>query len=502
MKFSVLSSDFFSRFSSEFFSGPAFVCKPALQGSGGPNPLHCLAATATPPFQSGVGLVGKKDVSPLLTGKSKMHFIRKLALFALSCTMLMTSCATAQELAARNNDPAGTDAKESMESQALLDASDTYASEQEKLLEKEIQEELKKKKKKSKSKKSKEKDKVTLIEEEVAAMKSGEETQNGVRRKELELPGIEHELSQKFLRQYLTASGQKVLVRSLENAAPYLPYILEQLKERNMPLILQYLPIVESNYIPNAVSRSGATGIWQFMANSMAPYLEKDSWYDERRDPWKSTDAALSKLEYNFRFFGDWELALAAYNCGAGAMGKFVKQNPGKDFWYLAENEILKKESILYVPKLIAIADIIENAHYYGATGIEEAVKAIENVEPEKFTYIKTAGMFSFNQISKATGVSKARVKTLNPALFRNCTPAREVYSLRLPGDMPEDTEENLKKQGVATDAVMYTVKEGDSLWGISRRYGITVEDLCSVNEISEKKVLSIGKKLIVPIFN
>ncbi|MBQ5450301.1 MAG: transglycosylase SLT domain-containing protein [Treponema sp.] len=446
---------------------------------------------------------GKNGGTSLQTRKNKMRLIRKLALFALSCTMLMSSCATAQELAARDNASASADGKGSAESQALLDASDTYASEQDQLLEKEIQEELKKKKKKSsKSKKSKEKDKVTLIEEEVAAMKSGEETQNGVRRKELELPGIEHELSQKFLRQYLTASGQKVLVRSLENAAPYLPYILEQLKERNMPLILQYLPIVESNYLPNAVSRSGATGIWQFMANSMAPYLEKDSWYDERRDPWKSTDAALSKLEYNFRFFGDWELALAAYNCGAGAMGKFVKQNPGKDFWYLAENEILKKESILYVPKLLAIADIIENAHYYGATGIEEAVKAIENVEPEKFTYIKTAGMFSFNQISKATGVSKTRVKTLNPALFRNCTPAREVYSLRLPGDMPEDTEENLKKQGVATDAVMYTVKEGDSLWGISRRYGITVEDLCSVNEISEKKVLSIGKKLIVPIFN
>jgi len=499
MKFSVLSSEFFSF----LFSGPAFVCKPAFQGSGGPSPLHCLAATATPPLQSGVGLNGKNGGTSLPTRKNKRRFIRKLALFALSCTMLMSSCATAQELAARDNASASADGKGNSESQALLDASDTYASEQDQLLEKEIQEELKKKKKKSsKSKKSKEKDKVTLIEEEVAAMKSGEETQNGVRRKELELPGIEHELSQKFLRQYLTASGQKVLVRSLENAAPYLPYILEQLKERNMPLILQYLPIVESNYLPNAVSRSGATGIWQFMANSMAPYLEKDSWYDERRDPWKSTDAALSKLEYNFRFFGDWELALAAYNCGAGAMGKFVKQNPGKDFWYLAENEILKKESILYVPKLLAIADIIENAHYYGATGIEEAVKAIENVEPEKFTYIKTAGMFSFNQISKATGVSKTRVKRLNPALFRNCTPAREVYSLRLPGDMPEDTEENLKKQGVATDAVMYTVKEGDSLWGISRRYGITVEDLCSVNEISEKKVLSIGKKLIVPIFN
>ncbi len=492
----------FSFLSFKFFSGPACLCKPAFQGSGGPYPLHCLSATRLRgPFQPGVGLNMQTGKLSLPTSKKcRPAFARKIFLLTLSCLVFMTSCATAQELASANtNDPDG----KAISQENLLDASDTYASEQEKLLEKEIQEELKKKKKKSsKNKKSKEKDKVTLIEEEVAAMKSGEEIQNGVRRKELELPGIEHELSQKFLRQYLTASGQKVLVRSLENAAPYLPYILEQLKERNMPLILQYLPIVESNYIPNAVSRSGATGIWQFMANSMAPYLEKDSWYDERRDPWKSTDAALSKLEYNFRFFGDWELALAAYNCGAGAMGKFVKKNPGKDFWYLAENEILKKESILYVPKLLAIADIIENAHYYGATGIEEAVKAIENVEPEKFTYIKTAGMFSFNQISKATGVSKARVKTLNPALFRNCTPAREVYSLRLPGDMPADTEENLKKQGVATDAVMYTVKEGDSLWGISRRYGITVEDLCSVNEISEKKVLSIGKKLIVPIFN
>ncbi|MBQ5432764.1 MAG: hypothetical protein IIU30_04830, partial [Treponema sp.] len=164
---------------------------------------------------------GKNGGTSLPTRKNKRRFIRKLALFALSCTMLMSSCATAQELAARDNASASADGKGSAESQALLDASDTYASEQDQLLEKEIQEELKKKKKKSsKSKKSKEKDKVTLIEEEVAAMKSGEETQNGVRRKELELPGIEHELSQKFLRQYLTASGQKVLVRSLENAAP------------------------------------------------------------------------------------------------------------------------------------------------------------------------------------------------------------------------------------------------------------------------------------------
>lgn len=327
------------------------------------------------------------------------------------------------------------------------------------------------------------------------------EPDSKIERKDVGLPGIEHELTQKYIKMYLGTAGKKILIQSLKNSVPYRPYIIQQLEANGLPLYLQYLPIVESNYVTTAVSRSGATGIWQFMENSMKPLLKKSAWFDDRLDPWKSTDAAILKLKENYARFNDWALALAAYNCGAGAMSKVVKDHPGKDFWYLAENGYLKQQSAQYVPKLLAIADIVENAEYHGATDILEAANLIEGKEVEEFDYVSTVGMLSFQQIADVTGLPKDTVKTLNQALFRRCTPAGEVYKLRLPKGYAEGTEEKLKKQGIATDAIIYTVKQGDSLWAISRKYGITVQDLCLVNGINEKSILSIGKKLIVPIF-
>ncbi|MBP5450684.1 MAG: transglycosylase SLT domain-containing protein [Treponema sp.] len=308
-------------------------------------------------------------------------------------------------------------------------------------------------------------------------------------------------MTEKYRNQYLGAHGRKLLIESIQNSAPYRPYIIQQLTEKGLPLYLQYLPIVESNYVPTAVSRSGATGIWQFMENSMKPLLKKSSWYDDRRDGWKSTDMAILKLTENYKMFNDWALALAAYNCGAGAMTRILRENPGKDFWYHAENGLLNQQSSQYVPRLLAIADIIENAEYYGATDILEANNKILELEVQEFDYITTSAMISFGQLSEASGIKKDTIKQLNLALFRNCTPAGEVYKVRLPKGTSEGVEEKLKKMGVAKDAIIYTVEKGDSLWGISRKYGVTVKDLCDANSISEKSILSIGKKLIVPIF-
>src|SRR5574344_125873 len=229
-------------------------------------------------------------------------------------------------------------------------------------------------------------------------------------RKPLEIDGADHELTAKYRDRYLTNTGRQRLAKALSDSAPYRPYIRQQLAEKKLPLILQYLPIVESNYKPSATSRAGAVGIWQFMTNSMAPYLKKNVWYDERRDPWKSTDAALIKLADNYRMFGDWAIAIAAYNCGSGAMARIIRKYPGKDFWYLAENGLLRDQSTQYVPQLLAIAAIIENAEYYGAVEIEAADKAIEDDPVDTFDYVNVAGMLSLNQIAEITGVDKETV--------------------------------------------------------------------------------------------
>lgn len=321
-------------------------------------------------------------------------------------------------------------------------------------------------------------------------------------RKNIDIPGRDQPLTQKYIKQYLSDENRLWILRCLVNSIEYRPYIRQKLIENNMPLVLQYLPIIESNFTNSAVSRSGATGMWQFMENSMGNSLKKNAWYDDRRDPWKSTDAAIQKLKDNYKTFGNWVTAIAAYNCGAGAMKRYLRAHPGKDYWYLAENGLIKKETALYVPKLLAVAEIIENAEYYGAVEISMADKLILDAEISNFDYVTIAGMLSLDQISKITGIDKTTIQHLNPALYRGYTPAGTKYNLRLPEGTGNEAEIALKENAVPTDGLVHTVKKGDTLWGLSRKYGISVSDLCLINGIKENGILSLGQKIIIPIFN
>ncbi len=338
-------------------------------------------------------------------------------------------------------------------------------------------------------------------QENVSVPSPKPKVQNGYTYVEIGLPGLDRPLPQKYVTYFQSTEGRKILVQSLKNSTPYRPYIIQSLKKNNLPEYLQYLPIIESEYKTNAVSKSGATGIWQFMTNSMAPLLKKGKGFDDRRDPWSSTDAAMLKFKDNYGFFKDWTMAIAAYNCGAGALLKLKKANPSMDYWDMAENGLLKNETVHYVPKLLAVMEIIENAGYYGLDDIRKAAEQIKGKVPEEFDYVPTKVSLTFQQLSEVTGVSVDKIRQLNLALFKDSTPMGENYKLRLPKGASKGIKEKLKKKGLATDCQYHTVVKGDTLWGISRKYDITVADLCKANGINENSVLSIGKQLVVPIF-
>ena len=255
-------------------------------------------------------------------------------------------------------------------------------------------------------------------------------------RKDIGLDGITRKSTQALIDKYLTPSGRAWIASALYESVPYRPYIREQLELRGMPMFLQYLPIVESNYKPRAVSPSGAVGLWQFMANSMHPYLAKNEYIDERLDPWKETDAALAKLAENYTVFGDWKLALAAYNMGGGALRRLLKAHPGKDYWYFAENGFLSKQAAEYVPKLIAVADVVENAEYYGAIEVAASDKRIEGVKSEKFSYLKVTGVIRLSTVAEACDLPLETIQELNIELLKGHTPPGSVYRLRLPRGM------------------------------------------------------------------
>lgn len=317
----------------------------------------------------------------------------------------------------------------------------------------------------------------------------------------LEISGADDRLVDKYRKYYLTPGGIRWLSSVLENGEQYRLYIRRQLKERNMPPLLEYLPVVESNYRADAKSKAGALGLWQFMANSTEPFLIRSDFIDERLDPWKSTDAALKKLQENYNMFHDWPIAIAAYNCGAGAMARTLKKYPGKDFWYLAEHKLLRDQSVQYVPKLIAIADLVQNAAYYNITIPSASDENGEPVNPRAgcFDYVSVDGAISLKRLANELRIDEGLLLSLNSALTRGITPPSGTWSIRLPEGMEQSAKDALHTITPYTFRARHTVVQGDSLWGIARKYEVTVKSLCDANNVSEKGVLKIGKILYIP---
>ena len=329
----------------------------------------------------------------------------------------------------------------------------------------------------------------------------GPQKNSGPEYRQIDLPGADRPETEKFRRQFLTKKWNKRLHDELEAALPYRLYVRKSIQEKNLPAVLEYLPVIESNYKTSAKSSSGALGMWQFMENSVRPFLTLNEFVDERLDPWKSTDAALKKLEDNYNYFGDWLIAIAAYNCGAGAMSRALKKSPQKDFWYLCENSLIPLQTAQYVPKLLAVADLALNSSYYGVEipDHQEEFEKLYNETNGIFDYLTVTKAYSLNSLAQEMRMDPAVLRELNPSFVKGMTHPSRESKIRLPAGMKQTAVDALAAVSPIEFPFKYKVVAGDSLWAISRRFGVSVSSICDINGIEENAILRIGKILYIP---
>jgi membrane-bound lytic murein transglycosylase D len=305
---------------------------------------------------------------------------------------------------------------------------------------------------------------------------------------------LEQPLTRRYIEQYSSPHGIATLNAILDRGSAYLPFIKEEAARRNMPPELAYLPVIESGFLITAKSKSGAVGLWQFMLNSISPYnIRVTEFIDERRDFEKSTIAALLKLDENYRTLGSWELAHAAYNSGLGEINRTVKKTGKNDYWELVKRGDLRQETLHFVPKLIAANYIISQPRKYGINVWHEKLE---------WTAIPLQRQISIDILAGETGVSKEILRSLNAELLHGISPADSGYRLKIPAAYLEKITSALESEDLKLLRYFYhTVRHGDTLWSMSRNYGISVSIIEQHNPGISSRYLKIGETVIIPAF-
>jgi membrane-bound lytic murein transglycosylase D len=306
---------------------------------------------------------------------------------------------------------------------------------------------------------------------------------------------LQEPLTQRYIAQFTSNSGVLYLNAVMGRAGIYLPYIKEEVRKRNLPPELAYLPVIESSFVITARSRSGAVGLWQFMLNSISPFdIKVNDYIDERQDFLKSTRGALQKLEDNYRALGSWELALAAYNAGLGYVTRTVNKTKINDYWELARRGELKNETTHYVPKLAAAVYVLSQPRRFGIDYWPQT--------PE-WTTIPLKRQVSLNLLASEAGIDKDLLRKLNAELLRGITPVDSNYRLKVPVAHLQQINAALEQENLKLIQYHYhTVRHGDTLWSMTRHYGVPQDLIEQHNPGISKRYLKIGETVIVPAFN
>jgi len=304
---------------------------------------------------------------------------------------------------------------------------------------------------------------------------------------------LEQPLTQHYIAQYSSPGGIAYLNSVLERGSIYMPFILEEIGKRNMPAELAFLPVIESSFVITARSRSGAVGLWQFMMNSISPYMRVNEIVDERRDFLKSTIGALQKLDENYKALGSWELALAAYNSGLGSVSRSIQKTGISDYWELSSRRELKNETIHYVPKLFATAYILSQPRRFGIENWQQA---------QQWAAIPLRRQVSLDILAAEAGIDRELLRRLNAELLYGISPTDSGYRLKVPAVQLEQINTVLEREDLKLIRYHYhVVKNGDTLWSMSRHYGTSLDIIEQHNPGVKNRYLKIGETLIIPAF-
>ncbi len=294
---------------------------------------------------------------------------------------------------------------------------------------------------------------------------------------------------------YYTHKHRKTFSRWLERAETYLPYVKKVFVEEGLPHELIFLPFAESGFNPRAYSHAGAAGLWQFIPGTARRYgLEVNWWVDERRDPYLSTKAAAKYLKKLYNDFGDWYLALAAYNAGEGRVAQALRQSGCDDYFELIDSRrYLHRETRLYVPKLLAILKIVKNLDGLG-------FDALEWQEQDNVQKLQVRGGTDLLGLCTRMDMSWKEFRKLNPAFRRQVSPPRQKSNVYVPQEKLKQAKAYLEDSNSRpySGYTRYRVSKGDSWWRISQNFNIPISVLKQVNNRSSN-LLRPGQSLMIP---
>lgn len=306
--------------------------------------------------------------------------------------------------------------------------------------------------------------------------------------------GIPLELSDpvlSFVHYFSSDRGHRILLAGLQRSGRYKALIQRIFAEEGVPQELMYLAQAESGFLPRAVSNKQAVGMWQFTYAAGIDYsLARNSVYDERLDPEKATRAAARYLKTLYGRYGDWYLAMAAYNCGPGLVDRAIERTGYADYWELLKRHALPRETANYVPIIVAMTIMAKNPKDYGLEDIDFDV-------PVEYDSIQLSASTNLNLVADATMQPLSVIRDLNPSLLRTIAPGG--FEIHVPKGTSDATQAALETVPAASRQAwrLHHVEAGDTLETIAKSYHLSPERIAQVNRAPDS--LEAGDVLLIP---